>query len=100
MIYLDFVCSAGAHENARRFSLLGAMRVNRGYPPGRPEFIRMVTRGSHPPAANFTPGSFENPGRDGRCECGRGRPHDSRSGDRRYRAVASFMPGCERKDHG
>jgi len=43
--------------------------------------------------------SFENAGRDGRCECGRGRPHDSRSGGRRYRAIAIFMPGCEPKDH-
>ena len=44
--------------------------------------------------------SFENPGRDGRCECGRGRPHDSRSGGRRYRAVAIFMPGVSRRIMG
>jgi len=44
--------------------------------------------------------SFENPGRDGRYECGRGRPHDSRSGGRRYRAIAIFMPGCEPEDYG
>ena len=34
----------------------------------------------------------------GRCKRGRGRPRDSRSGDRRYRG-AIFIPGCEPKDH-
>ena len=40
----------------------------------------------------FIRGSFENIVHGGICECGRGRPHDSRSGDRRYgRVVQSCL---------